>query len=177
MRALPSLVRWSVVPLLLAACGGGDAAPAFDTAQSTSPSGPAAAAAPATPAAPALTRAQVVAARRKFKVRVLEFDASQQHGTEMPYADRMRLAITNGSDVTLPCLTVQTRRYAGGKMVGASRMPAIPTTDLGPGQTVEYDYYPKGHLDVVEVTRMTAVVEGMVDPDEEQFICELQAAR
>ena len=122
-----------------------------------------------------LSRSDVVQARRKFDVEVLSFDASQRFGTEAPYADLVRLRITNNSDIVLPCLTILTKRYARGEMVGSSRAPSITTRDVNPGETVEYDYYPKGHLgDVVKVDRITAEVEGMVDPEEEQFICELQ---
>lgn len=92
----------------------------------------------------------------------------------MPYADFVRLRITNNSDVVLPCLTILTKRYAGGEMVGSSRAPSITTQDINPGGSIEYDYYPKGHLDVVNVDRITAEVEGIIDPEEEQFICELQ---
>jgi hypothetical protein len=124
-----------------------------------------------------LTRVQVISARRKFQVRVLKFDASQRFGIEFPYADYVRLRITNGSDVTLPCLTIMTKRYSKGQMVGSSRAPSIPLKDLGPGESVEYDYYPKGHLDVVRVDRITTEVEGIIDPDVEQFFCELKGVR
>lgn len=128
----------------------------------------------ATSPAPALDRRTVMRARRKFQVKVLSFDASQQYGTEFPYSDRARLKITNNSDVTLPCLTVLTKRYSAGEMVGSSRAPSIPTLDIAPGESVEYDYYPRGHLDVVTVDRIRAEVESVVGADEEKFICELQ---
>ena len=121
-----------------------------------------------------LSRSDVIQARRKFKVDVLSFDASQRFGIEMPYADFVRLRITNNSDIVLPCLTIMTKRYAQGEMVGSSRAPSISTRDINPGESVEYDYYPKGHLDLVKVDRITAEVEGIVDPEVEQFICELQ---
>jgi hypothetical protein len=38
---------------------------------------------------------------------------------------------------------------------------------------VRYDYYPRGHLDVVSVDKITAEIEGIIDPDVEQFFCEL----
>ena len=169
------LVRAPIVTGLATAIGCGGTSTA-DSAATDPPEGAPSPTTAAVPS-PALTRAEVVAARRKFEVEVLEFDASQRYGAEFPYADRMRLRITNASDVTLPCLTVQTRRYVGSEMVGASRAPTIPAKDLGPGQSVEYDYFPKGHLDGAPVSRMTAVIEGMVDPEEEQFICELQGVQ
>jgi hypothetical protein len=128
----------------------------------------------ATKAPLALDRRTVMRARRKFQVKVLSFDASQQYGTEFPYSDRVRLKITNNSDVTLPCLTVLTKRYSNGEIVGSSRAPSVPTLDIAPGESVEYDYYPRGHLDVVAVERIRAEVESVVGADEEEFICELQ---
>ena len=90
-------------------------------------------------ASASLSRDAIVRARRAYKVRVLSFDASQEFGTEAPYADLVRLKIVNHSDVKLPCLTVLTKRYAKGQMVGGSRRPSIPTGDLAPGDSVEYD--------------------------------------
>lgn len=128
----------------------------------------------ATSPLPALDRKTVMQARRQFKIDVLSFDASQQYGTEFPYSDRVRLRISNKSDVTLPCLTVLTKRYSAGNMVGSSRAPSIPTRDIAPGESVEYEYYPLGHLDVVSVDKIAAEVEGVVRPEDEEFICELQ---
>lgn len=127
-----------------------------------------------TTSAPALDRRTVMKARRRFVIQVLSFDASQQYGNEFPYSDRVRLKITNNSNVTLPCLTVLTKRYAAGEMVGSSRTPSIPTRDIAPGESVEYEYYPRGHLDVVSVDRIGAEVEDVVSSENEQFICELQ---
>jgi hypothetical protein len=59
-------------------------------------------------------------------------------------------------------------------MVGSSRAPYIPTAEIAPGESFEYDYYPRGHLDVVAVDRIRAEVESIVRADEEEFICELQ---
>gem|GEM_PF-1286822 len=122
-----------------------------------------------------LGRKTVMRARRQFKVEVLSFDASQQYGSEFPYSDRVRLKITNKSDVTLPCLTILTKRYVGREMVGSSRAPSIATRDIAPGESVEYEYYPRGHLDVVKVDKIAAEVEDVVAADEEQFICELES--
>lgn len=59
-------------------------------------------------------------------------------------------------------------------MVGSSLAPSIPTQEIKPGRTVEYDYYPQGHLDVVSVDKITIEVEAIFDLDSEQFFCELQ---
>lgn len=123
-------------------------------------------------AAPMLTREQVIEARRKFRVQVVSFDATQEIGTEFPYSDYVRLKITNGSDVALPNLTVLTKRLDGdGKMIGSSRAPSIFVADLKPGQTAEIDYYPKGHLPGVKL--ITAEIEALVSPDSEPFFAEL----
>jgi len=119
---------------------------------------------------PRLTRAQVIQARRQFVVEVLEFDATRAYGTTMPYSDYVRLRITNNSEVTLPCLTVLTKRYdANGSLVGGSRAPQIPTRDIAPGETVEMDYYPKGHLEpfIVVVKRIDVEIEDVIDPEAE----------
>jgi len=105
---------------------------------------------------------------------VLSFDASQQFGTEFPYSDFVRLRITNESDLALPCLTILTKRMKHGQMIGSSRAPSIPLKDLGPGDSVEYDYYPKGHLGMVGVDRITVEIESIISPQDEQFICELE---
>jgi hypothetical protein len=126
---------------------------------------------------PALTREDVFGARRQFRVQVLSFDASQGFGVDRPLADLVRIRITNGSKITLPCVTVLTKRYEKGSMVGSSRLPSIPTKDLGPGDSVEYDYYPKGHLDVAAVDKIAVEIEGIIDPKVEQFFCEIEGVQ
>jgi len=134
-------------------------------------------AAPASKSAGKLTREQVLAARKKFKVQVLSFDASQAFGTERPYSDYVRLRITNNSNVTLPYLTVLTKRYdASGRFLGSSRMPPIPTDNIKPDESFEYDYYPKGHFDAfIAVTKkITVEIEQVIDQESMQFFKELQ---
>jgi hypothetical protein len=126
---------------------------------------------------PRLTRAEIIRARRKYTVGAISFDASQRFGTEMPYSDYVRLRIRNNSEVTLPCLTVLTKRYSNGQMVGSSRAPSIPTADLAPSESVEYNYYPRGHLDVLQVDKIAVEIEAMIDPASEKFFCELQSAK
>ena len=126
---------------------------------------------------PALPRDSVIRARRKYRVKVVSFDASQRFGTTEPYADLVRLRITNGSSVTLPCLTILTKRYDGRQMVSSSRAPSVPTRDVAPGETVDLDYYSVGHMDVANVNKITAEIEDVIKPDDEQFFCELGGMR
>lgn len=155
---------------LSAACG----SPPHPAQSNYTPPPIAAPAAAPKPPEPTLTRQEVMAARRQFRVQVLSFDASQGFGAGSSLSDLVRLRITNGSKVTLPCLTLMTKRYQRGQLVGSSRLPTIPTKDLGPGESVEYDYYAKGHLGVATVDKITAEIEGIIDPKAEQFFCELE---
>jgi len=124
------------------------------------------------------TMDEVLAARQKYVVRVISFDATQQYGSEMPYSDCVRLRITNGSTLRLPFLTILTKRYdAQGTMVLSSRAPSISTAGIKPGQTVEYDYYPRGHLDMVSVKKIKVEIEQLIDPEAEQFFPELQGVK
>lgn len=125
------------------------------------------------PQSPQLTRAEVFAARQEYEIEVLSFDDSQDYGAEFPYSDRMRIRITNGNEaISLPCLTVLTKRYRGSEMIGSSRNPPIPTRDIPPGASVEYDHYPRGRLG--DLTRMEVEIEQIIAPESEQFICELK---
>lgn len=154
--------------MCIASCGKDEPAPKQE-AQTITPPAQAKAVAPV---APMLTREQVIEARRKFQVKVVSFDASQEIGAEFPYSDFVRLEITNGSDVVLPNLTVLTKRLDGsGRMIGSSRAPGIAVADLKPGQSAEVDYYPKGHLPGVK--KITVEIEALISPDNEQFFAEL----
>ncbi len=120
-----------------------------------------------------LTKKGVLDARRQFEVEVVRFDASQEFGTTFPYADYVRLRITNNSDLTLPYLTVLTKRYdSSGKMIGSSRAPSIDVAFLAPGESAEYDYYPKGHLPSVK--NITVEIEQLVDNESLQFFKEFE---
>ena len=120
-----------------------------------------------------LTRDQILEARRDFDVQVISFDASQEFGDSFPYSDYVRLKITNNSSVVLPYLTVLTKRYdSSGKMIGSSRAPSIPTNQILPNETVEYDYYPKGHLPGVD--KIIVEIEQVIDLDSMQFFKELE---
>ncbi len=118
------------------------------------------------------TREQVIETQRTFKVRVISFDATQELGTQFPYSDFVRLKITNTSKIVLDTLTVLTKRFdSNGRMIGASRAPSIPVHDLKPGQSAEFDYYPRGHLP--RVKKITVEVEQLISKQDEQFITEL----
>ncbi len=121
-----------------------------------------------------LTDKQVHEARSKYKIEVLSFDTSKRQGAEFPYADFVRLRVTNASKIVLPVLTVRTNRYSKGKEVGWSRAPSITVSDLKPGQSKEVDYYPKGHLDVVAVDRITVQIEKKVSPEDKEFFKEFE---
>ena|ERR1019366_3693310 len=147
-KALSKII---IMMLACAACGHDKIAETAGSAEPTAPTAqPQAASSPkrSSPVRTPTSRYELLQSRRKYRIAVLSFDASQQFGAEVPYADYVRLRISNGSDVTLPCLTLLTKRYQNGQMVGSSRAPSIPTSDLMPGDSIEYDYYPKGHLDV-----------------------------
>jgi hypothetical protein len=123
-----------------------------------------------------LSRDQVLTARQQYAVEVVSCDLSQEYGTEFPYSDYVRLRIANHSNLKLPYLTILTKRYdENGVMVGSSRAPSIPIADLKPGQAVEYDYYPRGHLGPV-VKKVKVEIEQLIDPDAEKFFPELRTA-
>jgi len=123
---------------------------------------------------PLLTEKQVLEARSKYKIKILSFDASKRYGSEIPFSDFVRLRITNGSSFVLPFLTVRTNRYSKGAEVGWSRAPAIPISDLKPGQTKEIEYYPKGHLDLISVDRISVQIETQISKQDRQFFKELE---
>jgi len=126
---------------------------------------------------PRLTKKQVLEARSKYKIEVLSFDASKRYGSEFPFSDFVRLQVTNGSSVVLPFLTIRTNRYSKGAEVGWSRAPVIPIDDLKPGQSKEIDYYPKGHLDVVLVDRISVQIESQISKQDRQYFKELEQAQ
>jgi hypothetical protein len=123
-----------------------------------------------------LPREEILEARKHFTVEVLSFDTSQRYGIEEPYADYVRLRITNNSNVTLPFLTVLTTRYDHGKRLGDSRAPSIPVGNIKPGESFEYDYYPKGHFDsyIANATDLNVEIEHIINDDEAQFFAELK---
>lgn len=119
------------------------------------------------------TREQVLDARKKFKVEVISFDASQEFGTEFPYSDYVKLRITNNSNIVLPYLTVLTKRFdKSGKMIGSSRFPNIQVNNIKPNESFEYDYYPRGHLPNVKEIKVE--IEHIISDEEMQFFKELQ---
>jgi hypothetical protein len=122
-----------------------------------------------------LSRDQVQKVRQQFIVEVVEADLSREYGGEFPYSDYLRVRITNNSKVRLPSLTLRVNRYdAAGKNVGWSRAPSIPTDSIGPGETIEYDWFPRGHLPSVESVRLE--IEKMIGADSLEFFPELRDA-
>jgi len=115
---------------------------------------------------------EILQARNQFEIEVLDFNAKDRFGTEFPFSDYVRLRITNNSNMTLPYLTVRTNRFdAQGTLVGWSRAPSIPTSNIKPGESLECDYYPKGHL--AGVVNIAIEIEQNVDPDSKEFFPEL----
>jgi hypothetical protein len=95
------------------------------------------------------------------------------------YRDYVRLRITNNSDVILPYLIVKTiRTNQFGEIVGWSRAPSIPTDAIKPGDTIDVDYYPKGHMDsfIALVDKIVVIIEAEneIGSESEQFFRELQ---
>lgn len=103
---------------------------------------------------------------------MLSFDQNNVYGQGYDQANLVRLRVTNNSELTLPQLTVLTKRWSSsGEYLGSSRAPTIPVRDLKPGETAEFDYYAKGV--VLGTDRITVEVERLLDPRDERFIAEL----
>jgi hypothetical protein len=66
-------------------------------------------------------------------------------------------------------------------VVGSSRLPSIPLSQIGAGETADVDYYPKGHLDsiIASVEKIVVVVEPEKEINTEimQFFKEFENAR
>jgi hypothetical protein len=126
-------------------------------------------------AVPPLSRDEVLAARQRFTIKVLSFDAETQIGNEFPYANRVRVRVTNGSKVRLPFLTVRTNRWgADGTLLGWSRAPAMQVGHVLPGTSVDLDFAPLGHLP--SVSRITVEIERSIKSTDEGFFDELKSA-
>ena len=118
------------------------------------------------------TEDEILQARKNFQVKVIKFDATSEYGTSFPYSDYVRLQVTNNSNITLPYLTVLTKRLdRNGKMIGSSRAPSINTSNIKPGESFEFDYYPKGHLPGVR--KITVEIEHIIAEDSKEFFKEL----
>lgn len=61
-------------------------------------------------------------------------------------SDAAKIEVTNGSAVTLPYLTLQTRRYLDGALVGTIEAPIVITGGIKPGQTRQFAYAPSGDM-------------------------------
>lgn len=106
-------------------------------------------------------------------VEVLDFDKTQTYGSD-PWlkSNLVRVRVTNNATITLPELTPLTKRWdTDGNYLGGSRKPSIPTRDLKPGESVEFDYYSVGAQS--DAARITVEIEALLSPSDEQFISEL----
>jgi hypothetical protein len=81
-----------------------------------------------------------------------------------------RLIIPHAREIIL--LRTLTERFnAQGEMIGSSRAPSIPTSNIRPGESFEYDYYAKGHLP--SVVNITVEIEHVINSDSKKFFPEL----
>ena len=113
----------------------------------------------------------ILQVRKKFEVKIIEFDAKKEYGTEFPYSDRVLLRITNNSKIVLPYLTIKVKRYNNqGEMIGFSRS-SIPASNIKPGESLEYEDYPRGHLFGVKEIKIE--IEHIISDDTKQFFKEL----
>lgn len=85
----------------------------------------------------ALGDERIAAERLKYRVTV----SAARAGTEAA-----TIEVTNGSAVTLPYLTLETRRYFNGVLVSATRAPTVIAGGIKPGQTRQFAYAPGGDM-------------------------------
>lgn len=85
----------------------------------------------------ALGPERIRAARLKYRVTLTGSRSAAQAAT---------IEVTNGSGVTLPFLTLETRRYLNGALVGTTRAPTVITGGIKPGQTRQFAYAPAGDM-------------------------------
>jgi len=122
------------------------------------------------------TKEEVLEARKLFSVEVINSDTSQCYGEISNCADYVRLKISNASKITLPYLTVKTIRYdKNGKVIGFSRAPSIPTSNIKSGESLIYDYYPLGHFNplIAETKEVEVEIEHIINKESEKFFNEL----
>lgn len=85
----------------------------------------------------ALGEDRIRAERMKYRVTIT---------ASRPGTDAAVIEVTNGSAVTLPYLTLETRRYLDGNLVAAIRAPTVITGGIKPGQTRQFTYAPSGDM-------------------------------
>lgn len=85
----------------------------------------------------ALGEARIRAERLKYRVTI----TASPRGT-----GAATIEVTNGSAVTLPYLTLETRRYLNGALVGSTQAPIVITGGIQPGQTRQFVYAPAGDM-------------------------------
>jgi hypothetical protein len=114
-----------------------------------------------------LSKDIIISERRKYKVKVISFDAGNSDGSEY-----VQLKITNNSNIILPVLTGVTKRYdSNGKIISSSRA-AIPVADLKPGEIKFLFQYPQGH--VPGAKKITVEIEPSIAQKDEQLFDELK---
>ena len=85
----------------------------------------------------ALGPERIRAERLKYRVTVTASRSGAQVAT---------IEVTNGSAVTLPYLTLETRRYLNGVLAGAVQAPIVITGGVKPGQSRQFAYAPAGDM-------------------------------
>lgn len=85
----------------------------------------------------ALGDERIRAERLKYRVTLIASGGGAEPAT---------IEVTNGSAVTLPYLTLETRRYLNGELVSAIRAPTVITGGIKPGQTRQFGYAPAGDM-------------------------------
>lgn len=85
----------------------------------------------------ALGEARILAERLKYRVTI----TASRRGS-----DAATIEVTNASGVTLPYLTLETRRYLDGALVGAVQGPIVVSGGIKPGHTRQFAYAPAGDM-------------------------------
>ena len=62
-----------------------------------------------------------------------------------------------------------------GKVIGFSRAPSIPTSNIKSGESLIYDYYPLGHFNplIAETKEVEVEIEHIINKESEKFFNEL----
>lgn len=113
----------------------------------------------------ALGEARIRAERLKYRVTI----SASRRGT-----DAATIEVTNGSAVALPYLTLETRRYLNGALVGAIQAPIVITGAIKPGQSHQFAYAPAG--DMRATAWSVALAAGAQDGGSPAGLAELRGA-
>jgi hypothetical protein len=120
----------------------------------------------------ALSRPQVLAARKRFKAEITYVDLVHDYAPpdEVISIHRIRVRVTNGSSVVLPFLTLKVNRQADGENSWGRTTAAVE--HVTPGQTAEVTFYPRGH--VPRYAKVSVEIEPHISATDEQFFLELR---